>query len=460
MTVSSDALWKRCMEFFRQNVGERMYQTWFVPTQFKSFDKEKGELTILTPSTFFYEYLDEHYRKILHVAIYRFYGQGTILKYEVPVTREEHIQLKGNPEILPERCMNGLADEKILPVRELDSQLNVQLNFDNFIEGVSNKLPRSVGKAIAEHPDQQTFNPLFIYGHSGVGKTHLVNAIGIRFKQLYPHKRVLYLSAHLFQVQYTDSIRQNTFNDFMHFYQSIDMLIIDDIQELSGKATQYAFFHIFNHLHQNGRQIILTSDRPPVDLKGLEERMLTRFKWGLLAELEQPEESLRREILRSKVSNDGLKIPEDVISYISEHICDNVRELEGIVHSLLAYSIVYNKDVDLDFAKQILHRNTRKEKKNVTIAEIMESTCACCHVKREELIGKCRKATLVESRQLVIYLAQKHTGLTHSKIGAIVGNRNHATVIHSIKTISKRLETDKDLQEKLRMIEDNLNVAS
>ena len=225
--------------------------------------------------------------------------------------------------------------------QDLDPQLNRNYSFENFIEGVSNKLPRSVGQAIAEHPKQSTFNPLFIYGASGVGKTHLVNAIGAKIKELHPTKRVLYVSAHLFQVQYTDSVRKNTVNDFINFYQTIDVLIIDDVQEFASLTkTQNTFFHIFNHLHQNGRQLILTSDRPPTALQGMEERLLTRFKWGLLAELEKPNQQLRHDILENKIRQDGLKIPEEVIDFVSENVNDSVRELEGIVNSLMAYSVV------------------------------------------------------------------------------------------------------------------------
>ena len=316
-----------------------------------------------------------------------------------------------------------------------------------------------MGQAIAENPNQQAFNPLFIFGPSGVGKTHLVNAIGTRVKELHPQKRVLYLSANLFQVQYTDSVRRNTFNDFMHFYQSIDVLIMDDIQELMGETkakTQYAFFHIFNHLRQNGKQIILTSDRPPVSLQGMEDRLITRFKCGLLAELERPEEQLRRDILVSMIRHDGLNIPQDVIDYISINVSDSVRELEGVIHSLLAYSVVYNRDVDMELAQRVMCHSIHVEKKPLTMEQIIECTCEFCHVKQEDVYGKSRKANIVQARQLSMYFAQQFTKLTTSKIGTLVGNRNHATVIHSVKTIENRLNVDKEFRKSVEELEHKL----
>lgn len=447
MADSPQILWTRCMEFFRNNLDERRYKTWFEPLRFKSFDAENGIVVIYIPTEFFYEYLEEHYRRLLFSALFRFFGQGTNLKYEVGVIEEQSV----------EHVVDIPTTKDI--VQDLDSQLNNLQTFDNFIEGDSNKLPRSVGKAIAEHPEQKAFNPLFIYGPSGVGKTHLANAIGVLTKQLHPRMRVLYISAHYFQIQYTDSVRNNTTNDFMHFYQTIDMLIVDDIQELMGSSrTQYQFFHIFNHLRQIGKQIILTSDRPPMALAGMMDRLITRFQSGLLAELEKPEEKLRRQILESKIKHDGLCIPQDVVDYISANVNDSIRELEGFVNGLLAKSVVFGQEIDLDLVKKTLEKNNYTEKKEPTIDEILENTSKCCHVSLEEIVGKSRKANIVECRQLSIYVAQKHTKLTHSKIGLLIGDRDHATVIHSIKTIERRLTEDKELQEKLKEIEHDLKL--
>ena len=461
MNRNEQILWQRCMEMFRSNVSEQQFQTWFSPMRLKSYDAARKELAVFIPSQFFFEYLEEHFRRLIHITINRFFGDDVTLSYEVEVADNVTVSQESDnnmvPEVAPSKFTANqspvLAQAVGLPA-DLDSQLNVHQNFSNFIEGSSNKLPRSVGQAIAEHPEQQTFNPLFIYGPSGVGKTHLVNAIGMRTKELHPEKRVLYLSAHLFMVQFTDARKNNVFNDFMHFYQSIDMLIVDDIQEIAGMtATQNAFFHIFDHLRKNGKQIIMTCDRPPISLQGMEDRLITRFKSGLMAEMEKPEESLRRNILHSIVKHDGLNIPDEVINYISQNVNNSVRELEGIIHSLLAYSVVYSRDVDLDFAKRILAGRIKFEKKVVTIEQII--TCACEHfnVKEEEVFGKSRRAKVVTVRQMSMYLAHKHTKLTASKIGIYVGNRDHATVLHGIKTIDSRLKAEKELQRHLEDLE-------
>ena len=452
------------MEMFRSNVSEQQYQTWFSPMRIKSYDAVQKELAVYIPSQFFFEYLEEHFRRLIHITISRFFGADVTLSYEVEVADNVTVNQESDSNMVPEAAPSPLAANQspqlaqaVGMAADLDSQLNVHQSFSNFIEGTSNKLPRSVGQAIAEHPEQQTFNPLFVYGPSGVGKTHLVNAIGMRTKELHPEKRVLYLSAHLFMVQFTDARNRNVFNDFMHFYQSIDMLIVDDIQELVGmKATQNAFFHIFNHLRQNGKHIIMTCDRPPVSLQGMEERLITRFKSGLMAEMEKPEESLRRNILKSIVKHDGLNIPDEVLDYISHNVTGSVRELEGIIHSLLAYSVVYGKDVDLEFAKRILAGCVKTEKKEVTIDQIITCTCEYFNVKEEEIFGKSRKANIVTVRQMSMYLAHKHTKLTASRIGIYVGNRDHATVLHGIKTIEGRLKVEKELRRHFEELEEKL----
>ncbi|MDD6124728.1 MAG: chromosomal replication initiator protein DnaA [Paraprevotella sp.] len=458
--------WKECLGIIRNNLDERQFNTWFEPTKFKSYDQEKKELTIYIPSNFFYEYLEGHFRRLMHMTIAKVFGADQHLMYEVKVAGKETVNMESDepspfdkqPQSIRVVNQTPRMAQSTGAAQDLDSCLNTKQNFGNFIEGASNKLPRSIGLSIAENPSQQTFNPLFIYGPSGVGKTHLVNAIGTRMKELHPDKRVLYLSARLFEVQYTSSVHQNNVNDFMHFYQSIDMLIVDDIQEMVGKkATQYTFFHIFNHLRQNGRHIILTSDRPPMALQGMEDRMITRFQSGLLAELEKPEEQLRRNILESKVKHDGLRIPDKVLDYISQNVSDSVRELEGVVQSLLAYSVVFNRDVDLQFAMRIMNHNTHTERKRtITMDQIVERTCDYFQIRQEDVYGKSRKANIVLVRQLSMYLAQHHTQLTASKIGTLVGGRNHATVIHSVRTIEKRLKSDKDFQQKVNELEGKL----
>ncbi len=453
--------WKRCLELIRSRLNQQQFTTWFEPIRFKSYDFESKEVAIYVPSQFFYEYIEENYRQLIYLALYHVFGQETRLVYQVAVIEDEVVREEGNrTALLREPTSNRMLNRApgvmhaVVPASDFESYLNIEQTFDNFIEGLSNRLPRSVGQSVADYPARKTFNPLFIYGPSGCGKTHLVNAIGVRLRQMHPEKRVLYVSAHLFQVQYVDARINNKTNDFIHFYQSIDCLIVDDVQEFSGKEkTLEAFFHIFNHLHLNGRQIIMTCDRPPVELKDMEERMLTRFKWGMLAELEAPDVQLRHDILKRLVRKDGLDIPEDVIEYVAENLQDNVRELEGIVHSMLAWSVVHGSNIDLDFARKILKANTRHRRRTLTIEDIVESVCRHYKVTHEEVYGESRKAEFVLARQLAMYLSQKHTGDTAKHIGHVIGRRTHATVLHGISNIEKKMKENPAFRKEVREIE-------
>ena len=343
-------------------------------------------------------------------------------------------------------------------VADIDPCLKAGYNFDTFIEGESNKLSRSVAEAVALNPAKTIFNPLFFHGASGVGKTHLANAIGTKIKELYPEKRVLYVSAHLFQVQYTDSVRNNTTNDFLNFYQKIDVLIVDDIQEFAGVTrTQNTFFHIFNHLHQNGKQLILTSDRAPSMLQGIEERMLTRFKWGMVAELEKPTVELRKNILLNKIRRDGLQFPMEVVDFIAENVSDSVRDLEGIIIAILAHSTILNKNIDLDLAKRVIQRNISNiENKTITIDEIIKAVCTHFNIEADAIYTKSRKREVVQARQIAMYLAKNNTELSTAKIGAQIGGKDHATVLHACKTIKEQREVDKCLKEDVDKIQASL----
>ena len=320
-------------------------------------------------------------------------------------------------------------------------------------------MSRSVAISVADKPGR-AFNPLFIHGSSGVGKTHLINAIGMKIKDMHPELRVLYVSAHLFQVQYTDSILQKNFNDFMRFYQSIDVLIIDDIQEFAGlQKTQNAFFHIFNHLHLNGKQLIMTSDRSPAQLQGMEERLITRFKWGMTAEIEKPDLELRKNILRNKVYRDGLKFPEEVITYIAENVNASIRDLEGIVVSIMAHSTINNTDIDINLARRIVGDFSNYEKKTITIEEIIKKVSDYYGVETEAINTRSRKREVVLVRQIAMFLAKKYLDLSTSKIGQYVGKRDHATVLHACKTITNLAETDKQFRGELNDIEVSLQCA-
>ena len=457
-------LWNRCLQVVHDNVPETTFKTWFEPIVPLKY--ENKALTIGVPSPFFYEFLDEKFADLLRKALYKVIGEGTQLMYSVLTDKTNHISVvqegtKRSPAIPAQSIIrdgNKAPNPMQAPApQDLDPHLNPNYNFENFILGSSNEFSRTVGETVAKNP-ARTFNPLFLYGPSGVGKTHLTNAIGTRIKELYPEKRVLYVSAHLFQVQYTDSVRTNHFNDFISFYQTIDVLIIDDIQEFAGVTkTQNTFFHIFNHLHQNGKQLILTSDRAPVMLQGMEDRLLTRFKWGLVAELEKPDMELRKNILRNKIHRDGLNIPENVIEYIAENVNESVRELEGIINSLLAQSILFKREIDIDLAQRIIRKAVRIiENKPVTIETIISKVCE--HFKFEESVlhSKSRKREVVQARQVAMYLAKTHTEISASKIGHLIGKRDHATVLHACKNIKDQIMVDKEFKAKITTIENSL----
>ena len=461
ITPTEEQRWSTCLSIIQNNISQQQYAIWFAPITLDSYDAQRRELTVCVPSPYFCEHIEKNFLSLLRRVLVRVYGDGIRLMYKVKVdadhdisSTEESTARATTPPLQAQRVVTGDAGQ-VLP--QFASHLQEDLTFDNFVEGAANRLPRTVGMSIATNPHQMTFNPLFVYGASGVGKTHLVTAIGNSLKEQHPELRVLYVSAHLFQVQYTESVRQNKTNDFIAFYQSIDVLIIDDIQELATEKTQLAFFHIFNHLHQNGRQLILTSDRAPVDLGGMNDRLLTRFKWGLLAELDRPDEKLRRDILRSKVHRDGLRIGENVIDYISKNVDKSVRDLHGVVTSLMAYSVVYDCDVDIAMAERIIERTVGlPERAAITIDGIMERACATFGIERSDVLSSSRKASVVACRQVAMYLAQKHTSMSTTKIGAAVGGRTHATVIHSCQSVVSRLETDAAFRRQVEDVEASL----
>lgn len=467
MKASPDARWDNALALIRENVSQQQYDTWFRPIVFESFDDAKKTLLVQVPSPFVYEYLEENYVDLLIKVLHRTFCEGIRLNYRV-VTDKEH-KLSQDIESDPadiEQKPRTRANQSPTPLdaaqpQQIDPQLNPHLSFANYIEGASNKLPRSVGQSIAEHPNTTQFNPMFIYGPSGCGKTHLVNAIGLRTKQLYPQKRVLYISARLFQVQYTNAVLQNSTNDFIRFYQTIDMLIVDDIQEwISAPKTQDTFFHIFDHLFRNGKRIILASDRPPVDLKGMPERLLTRFSCGLIAELEKPNTQLCVDILENKIRKDGLHIPRDVIEFISQTANDSVRDLQGVINSLMAYSIVYNSNIDMRLAERVIKRAVKIDDKPLTVDEIIETVCNHFNVSPSAVGGKSRKRDFVVARQVSMYLAQKYTKMPASRIGKLVGNRDHSTVIHSCTQVENRLKVDKEFLAEIQSLENSFKIKA
>lgn len=442
--------WDRCLEIIRDNITPEQFAASFAFVELHSF--ENGKLVLNVPSEFVKKFLEDNFLPLMASTFKRVFGNSiNSLYYNVAVVKaKQGGDVKEKTDIAP-RIVNGdprtdarkAPDDVTAPlVQDLDSQLYPHYTFANYIEGESNRLARSVGESIANNP-AKTFNPLFVYGPSGCGKTHLINAIGMRVKELHPQMRVLYLSAHLFTVQYTDAVRQNKVNDFIRFYQTIDTLILDDVQELSGKTqTQNTFFHIFNHLHINGKQIILSADRPPIAIQGLEDRLLTRFKWGMQAEIEKPTQTLRHSILAAKVEKEGLNIPANVLTFIAENIDDSVRDLEGIINSLMAYSVVYNCNINMGLVQKVMPRFVERNDQPITIDEVKQCVCNHFNLKISQIDSRIRTQQIAYARQVAMYLANELTDKSHVQIGLHIGNRNHSTVIHAIKLIKDMMDVN------------------
>lgn len=468
MNKSSKELWQDCLHLIAQNVTEQQFDTWFKPLVLKDYQESTKTLLVQVSSMYVYEFLEENFIHLLKKVLNRVFGTGVQLNYTVLTDKEHNISQKlesDSADDIVSRLPTSRGNQSptvmdsVLP--EIDSQLDPHKSFHNFVEGDSNKLPLTIGQSIAEHPNTTQFNPLFIYGPSGCGKTHLINAVGLKIKQMYPQKRVLYISARLFEVQFTSATRNNTINDFINFYQTIDVLILDDIQEwaMGEKVkTVNTFFHIFNHLFRNGKRIILASDRPPVDLKELPDRMITRFSCGLIAELEKPNVQLCVDILNRKIKRDGLSIPEKVVRFIAETANGSVRDLEGVINSLLAYSVVYNSNIDMRLAERIIKRAVKVDDEPLTIDDIIGKVCEHFNVTTAAVNSRSRKKEIVIARQVTMYMAQKYTKMPASRIGKLVGGRDHSTVIHSCSKIEDRISADKGFTAELASIENSFKL--
>jgi len=460
-------VWDNCLQIIRRNVNTQSYKTWFEPI--RPVRLEADALTIQVPNKFFYEWLEEHYVSLLKMTIRQELGDMGRLEYQIlmgkpstqtnPVakaTAATDLNAPGaidtgnikNPFVIP-----GIKKLKINP------QLNPSYIFENFIEGDCNRLARSAGHAIANKPGGTAFNPLVIFGDVGLGKTHLAQAIGNEVMKTLPEKTVLYVSSEKFTNQIIESIRNNAVNDFVNFYQLIDVLIVDDIQFLANKQkTQEIFFHIFNQLHQNGKQIIMTSDRPPKDLDGMEERLISRFKWGLSADLQQPDLETRMAILEAKMDQEGLDLPQDVVDFICYNIKNNIRELEGVLISLVAQSSLNRREIDMDLAKEVIKNFVNQMSKEITVEFIQSLVAEHFNVPVDKLKGQTRKRGIVIARQLSMYLAKNLTNKSLKAIGENFGGRDHSTVIYSCKAVQDLLDTDMifkdtvaDLEKKIKM---------
>lgn len=462
MEEATKKVWAKCLEFIKDNIDEQPFLTWFAPIV--PVTLEGKTLKIKVPSQFVYEWLEDNYIGLLKSAMTYTLGEGARLIYIIdsPVDKKQ-LPSTNRPELAKQSLMLAteakdpeLKNPFVIPgIREItvDPQLNLHQNFDNFVEGESNRLARSAGIAVANKPGGTAFNPLFIFGGVGLGKTHLAHAIGVDIKEKYPKKKVLYVSAEKFTQQFISASTakdkdKNNLNDFIHFYQLIDVLIVDDIQFLSGKVkTQDAFFHIFNHLHQTGKQVILTSDKAPVDLFDIEQRLLSRFKWGLSAELTTPDYNTRYKILQNKFYTDGAEISEDIIAYLAENIRTNIRELEGVSNSLIAQAAFNRKEYSIELAQSIIEKSVKNSQCDLTIDHIQQIIADYFNLDIESLHSKTRKRNVVQARQLAMFFSKKYTKSSLSTIGSQIGQRDHATVLHACKTVENLIETDREFKK-------------
>lgn len=477
-TTDYKEVWQNCLKIIKDNVSPVSFKTWFEPII--PIKLEKKVLTIQVPSPFFYEYLEEQYIDILRKTLRKELGTDAKLEYSVvmehngfsnskPYTvkfpTQNKTDLKNKPVSVQSNQESQIKNPFVIPgIKKLhvDPQLNPEYTFTNFIEGECNRLARSAGLAVAQSPGKTAFNPLFIYGNSGLGKTHLAQAIGIEAKQRFPEKTVLYVNAVKFQTQFVDAlIKNNNINDFLHFYQMIDVLILDDVHEFAGKEkTQDAFFHIFNHLHQSGKQLILTSDQPPAELQGLEQRLLSRFKWGLSADLQSPDFETRISILKRKIYNDGIVVPNNVIEYIAANITQNIRELEGALISMLAQSTLNHREITVDLASEMIDKLVKNTRKDITIDYIQKTVCEYFGLPTDVLQTKTRKREIVQARQIAMFFSKSLTKSSLSTIGSVIGSKDHATVLHACKTVNNLMDTDKRFKSQIDDIEKRLKYNS
>lgn len=472
-------VWDSCLKSIRKNVSPQSFKTWFEPV--KAVKLDTTALTIQVPNKFFYEWLEEHYVTLLKSTIRQELGEKGRLEYQILVNSTNDKTGSPSSKALMSRVSAGGGAEKdsepvpgafevesiknpfVIPgIRriKIDPQLNTTYKFDNYIEGDCNRLARNAGLAIAKKPGGTAFNPLFLFGAVGLGKTHLAQAIGNDVVERHQNKAVLYVSAEKFTNQIIQAIRNNAINDFVNFYQLVDVLIVDDIQFLSNKQkTQEIFFHIFNQLHQSGKQIILTCDRPPKDLEGMEDRLISRFKWGLSADLQAPDLETRMAILESKMMHEGVDVPNDVVEFISFNIKNNIRELEGVLVSLIAQSSLNQREIDVDLAKDVIRNFVTQLNKEITVEFIQTLVADHFNVAVDKLHAETRKRSVVIARQLSMFLAKKLTNKSLKAIGETFGGRDHSTVIYSCKAVQDLMDTDAIFKDTVGELEKKIKLS-
>jgi chromosomal replication initiator protein len=477
MTNAFEKIWENCLKVIKDNISWQSYKTWFEPIRPISF--ENNVLVLEVPSQFFYEWLEEHYVELIAKTIKRELGKNATLEYSILMENQNkknpasvriaagsqhQAKLSNNYVDLQLANDSGIKNPFIIPGlkrSQIDPQLNPNNTFDNFVEGECNRLARSAGMSVAQKPGGTSFNPLVLYSSSGLGKTHLVQAIGNETKRVHPTKTVLYVSAEKFIHQFIEHSKNNEINDFINFYQLIDVLIIDDIHYFAPAIkSQDAFFSIFNHLHQNGKQLILTSDKPPKDLDGMQERLLSRFRWGLSADLQAPDFETRMAILEHKMRNDGLDLPAEVVKYLAYNVQNNIREMEGALISLLAHSSLVKRDIDLDLAKKVLRNIVKTSSKEITIDTIQKMVCEYYDITYDKLQAKTRKREIVQARQISMFLAKQYTKNSLKTIGDHFGGRDHTTVIHSCQTVKDLMDTDTMIREQVKELQQKVQLAA
>lgn len=452
MEVATGTVWTDCLEIVKESVGEENFNTWFKPIV--PLAVEGDVLTIQVPSQFFYEWLEDNYVPVLKKAITTVLGPTGRLEYSVIVDSGNN----NNPPVAvhypngmgaKRNHTNGVSDEyspfsfKALNPQTVNSRLNPSYTFDNFVEGDCNRLARSAGVAVAKKPGITSFNPLMLYGGVGVGKTHLVQAIGNEIRNNMPNKIVLYVDQNDFTTQFLNALQNHKLQDFQNFYLQVDLLILDDVQFLAGREkTQEIFFHIFNQLHQSGKQIIMTSDCPPRDMKGFQERLLSRFKWGLTADLQEPDFETKLAIIHRKMQADGIDIPTEVAEYLAYSVDTNLRDMEGVLNSLIFHATLLKKNIDLDLAKEVLKNIIKEIQSDVSVDFIQKTVAEYFKVDLESLKSKIKKREIVIPRQVAMYFCKRYTQLTLALIGNNFGGRDHSTVIHALESVEDMMKTD------------------
>lgn len=442
-------LWEDCLALIKQQISESEYNMWF--KDIDVVDYTGNDLKLMVPTPLFAEHIEANYLDIIGPILHKVYGPAVQLHYLFNVISKEpdsRMDVTSTPRSAAVQGVSGIINPFApRPVGSVDPQLNPRFTFENYCTSSSNRNALIIAESLANNPQVKTFNPLFVFGDTGVGKTHLIQAIGIRLKERNPDMRVVYLSSRTFQSQFTTAQRNGETNQFFSFYQSIDTLIVDDVQDLNDKpGTQNMFFNIFNYLHLNNKQIVLSSDRAPAEMKGFEARMLSRFKWGISVKLDRPDLQLRRHILQQKAASEGIELPDDVMNYIANNVTDSIRDIEGVMASIVARATFCNIPVSIDLARSVVGNAIRTARRQTTFEDVLREVCAYYNIEQDLVFTSSRKREISDARQMVMYLSKQIAKMSLKAIGQRLG-RSHATVLYGCRQIEERIPYEKQLQE-------------